>query len=89
MDSIFKNVGPDTKGPPGNILYLVCTVLTAAIFITDLNLPLGVAGGVPYVAVILITLWSQKREIVIHFAVACSIMTLLGYYFSPPGGELW
>jgi len=68
---------------------IVCALLVIVIFSIDLQLPLGVAGGVPYIAVILISLWSPKPNLVIYLAVICSIMTTLGYYFSPTGGELW
>ena len=73
----------------GKRLYLICVFLMAVVFTMDLNLPLGVAGGVPYVAVILVALWSPKKKLAIYLALICSIMTLLGFYLSPPGGELW
>ncbi len=55
----------------------------------DLNMPLGVAGGVPYVALVMLGLWCQKREQVLYLAVLASILTLVGYHFSPPGGIDW
>lgn len=67
----------------------ICAVLMALIFAIDLQLPLGVAGGVPYVAVILVSLWIHDTRFVIIFAVLCSLLTLLGFFFSPYGGELW
>ncbi len=35
-------------------------ILTTAIYALDLSLSLGVAGGVPYVAVVLLSLWSPN-----------------------------
>lgn len=64
-------------------------ILALAIFAIDLQVPLGVAGGVPYVAVILLSYMSKNIRSVIYFAVFCSFLTLLGFYFSPSGGELW
>jgi len=64
-------------------------LLMSAIFAIDLQLPLGVAGGVPYVAVILFSLWLNNYKYVISLAIICSILTLIGFYFSPEGGELW
>lgn len=66
----------------------VSAVLAVAIFAVDLSIPLGVAGGVPYVAVILVTLWASRR-ITLTMAVVTSLLTILGYFFSPAGGELW
>jgi hypothetical protein len=70
-------------------IYTICLATIILIFAVDINLPLGVAGGVPYVAVILITLWNTKQSPPIYFAVICSIMVILGYHFSPAGGEEW
>jgi signal transduction histidine kinase len=64
-------------------------LLTAAIFGTDLLLPLGVAGGVPYVAVILFGWWLERPGSVIWLAALCSILTVLGYLLSPEGGVPW
>ena len=70
-------------------LHIISIFMMAVVFIVDINIPLGVAGGVPYIAVILISLWSPKPAFLIYLAVTCSFLTLLGFYLSPPGGELW
>lgn len=64
-------------------------VLMLGIFVIDLQLPLGVAGGVPYVAVILVSLWSRNDKNVFYLAVICSILTVVGYHFSLHEGDLW
>ena len=64
-------------------------LLAAAIFGIDLVLPLGVAGGVPYVAVILFGWWLERPGSVIWLAALCSILTALGYFLSPEGGVPW
>jgi PAS domain S-box-containing protein len=74
----------------GTSKLLVLTLgLAALIFYIDLNLPLGVAGGVPYVAVVLLGWWAPKYRHVIYLAVLSSILTIAGYYFSPPGVVHW
>jgi hypothetical protein len=70
-------------------LSLISGLLALAIFVVDLNIPLGVAGGVPYIIVILVSLGSRKSRVVIDLAMMCTFLTLLGFYFSPAGGELW
>ena len=70
-------------------LILICLLLMATIFVIDLQLPLGVAGGIPYVAVIIVSLWFKNQNYVISLAIICTILTLIGYYFSPSGSELW
>ncbi len=68
---------------------LAAVLLSAAIFGIDLVLPLGVAGGVPYVAVILFGWWLERSGSVIWLAALCSILTALGYLLSPEGGVPW
>ena len=59
------------------------------IFLFDISIPLGVAGAVPYTAVILISLWSPKRTLSLYLAAICSVLTILGFFVSPEGGETW
>jgi len=70
-------------------LYVVVAILTVTVFSIDLSIPLGVAGGVPYLMVVLITLWLPLYKNTIVPAFICSFLTILGLYFSPPGGEMW
>ncbi|TNF37659.1 MAG: hypothetical protein EP315_02335, partial [Gammaproteobacteria bacterium] len=70
-------------------LKLICAITALIIFVIDLMLPLGVAGGVPYVLVILFALWSDNKWFSIMLAVICTALTMAGYYFSPEGSELW
>lgn len=69
--------------------FALACALAVAIFAVDLNLPLGVAGGVPYVAVILIGWWLPKRSQIFTLAVNCSVLTVAGYFASPEGGVAW
>ena len=63
--------------------------LSLAIFALDLALPLGVAGGIPYVAAILLGFWFPSRfQIFFITALACAL-TGLGYLLSPAGGIAW
>ncbi len=58
-------------------------------FIFDLALPLGVAGGVPYVATVLIGIWLPKWWHTVGLAILVSILTGLGFLFSEPGSVAW
>ena len=68
---------------------IYCSLLAIVIFVVDLFLPLGVAGGVLYVAVVLCTLWLPQRGAIIIAASVSTILILLGLALSPSGGELW
>ncbi|ATX80153.1 hypothetical protein Ga0123461_1740 [Mariprofundus aestuarium] len=69
--------------------YLGSILLALGIFFIDLNLPLGIAGGVPYVALVLIAIWAPKVHHIYLMAIIGTILTILGFYLSPSGGELW
>lgn len=72
-----------------NKVIIICSFLCLAIFILDSLIPLGVAGGVPYILVVLVSLWSRRKQLPIYMAIVGSILTIVGFYSSPPGGELW
>ncbi len=63
--------------------------IAALVFAFDLALPLGVAGGVPYVAVVILGIWMPRWQWVIAFALLTSLLTVLGYFLSPQGGIEW
>ena len=63
--------------------------IAVAIFILDTQLPLGVADGVLYVALVLIGLRSRSEKYILWSAVLGTALISIGVFFSPPGGELW
>lgn len=63
--------------------------LAACILAADLFIPLGVAGGIPYVAVVLISLWNRQRFHIIAAGLVCSLLIVVGFIFSPAGGIFW
>ena len=70
-------------------LLVISAALALVVLITDLSLPPGVASGVLYVAVVLLSWWSPRRSVTMSIAAVCSGFTLLGFCFSPPDGPLW
>ncbi|MCH9050334.1 MAG: PAS-domain containing protein [Proteobacteria bacterium] len=78
-----------TTGPLPFGLIVLGLALAAGGFAFDLSLPLGVAGGVPYVALVLIGLWGRWRRYIFVLAALASALTVLGYFLSPAGGEQW
>jgi len=72
------------------LVALVCGLLSAGIFITDVaSLPLGVAAGVAYVSVVLISLCLPRWQYPVFFAGVASILTILGFFMSEPAGIPW
>ncbi len=72
-------------------LLLVATVVTSAagIFVFDLLTPMGIAAGVLYVVPVLVALRSPQRLFVFGVGVGCTILTIVGFIVSPPGGIVW
>ncbi|MQG67804.1 MAG: GAF domain-containing protein [SAR202 cluster bacterium] len=70
-------------------LVVLTLMLLAAVLAMDLYLPLGVAGGVPYVAVVLVSLGARKPRWTTAVAAIGSTLTIVGLLFSPGGGTLW
>ena len=66
---------------------LIAGISATGIFIVDALLPLGIADGMLYVALVLLGMMSRNRKLIIIAAIVSSILNLLGYFFSPPGGE--
>jgi putative effector of murein hydrolase LrgA (UPF0299 family) len=64
-------------------------LLVAGIFVIDLLIPLGVAGGVLYVVIVLLSLQSRRRHYTWSVTVAASVLTILGFVFSPNGSTMW
>ncbi len=75
------------KNYPAKYL-LIGSIAAAGIFIVDASLPLGIADGMLYVALVLLGMMARNRKLIIMAAIVSSILNLLGYFFSPPGGEL-
>lgn len=64
-------------------------VLSVVMLIVDLSLPLGIAGGVPYIAVVFLSIWLFDIRYVFLVGTVSCIFVLLGYLYSPTGGILW
>lgn len=80
----------NAKGTLDQSTLTAVVALAAAVFVIDAFLPLGVAGGVPYVAVILLALRSSSARFVVITAIVCGVLTLLDMLLSPgPGNTEW
>jgi PAS domain S-box-containing protein len=77
-----------SKRPRAGVI-AVSIAMAAAIFAFDVMLPLGVAGGVPYVALVLVGLWSPWRPLLFLLAISATMLTVVGYAISPVGGIEW
>lgn len=70
-------------------LYGFCGVLLAVIFWIDLLIPLGVATGVLYLVVVLLTLWTPKSKATLLIAVLSSFFIVAAFFYKPPVDFMW
>jgi len=61
----------------------LCLLLIFGTFIIDVWVPLGVAGGIPYVAPVLLAAFLPKRWTIFAVSTICSFLTIVGFYYSP------
>jgi len=76
-------------GRRNTILVAAALLLFTIIFVADVNLPLGVAGGVPYIAVVALGALSRRRGFVVTLASIATMLTIVGYFLSPGDGANW
>lgn len=79
----------DSKAWSDPLVYLACGVLMAVILALDLMIPAGVAMAVPYVVVVLISLWASRNPATIWVGILCSALTLLALQYQPMSAEVW
>ena len=60
-------------------------VVATVIFATDVLVPQGIAIPMVYVAIVLISLWSDQKRLTLAFAACATLLTSIGYFLSPPG----
>ncbi len=75
--------------PREKVVIVLTAFVAIVVLVFDLLLPLGVAGGVPYVVLVLIALWSPWRNYIYLMAVLGTVLTIVGYIASPAGGISW
>ncbi len=64
--------------------FLVLSLGMAFTFLyLDMLLPLGIAGGMPYIALILVGLWAISRKLIFLNAFLGTIFTIIGFFLSP------
>ena len=80
-----------SRGRQEFLLISFLLLLALAVFSLDRRMPLGVASGVLYSIVVLFSFWSPRRRLCIVVGGVCTVLMLLGFYFSPslPAVPLW
>ena len=77
------------SNPSVPLLIGISIALAIAIFIFDLSMPLGVAAGAPYIALVLIGYFVPWWFYIYLMAILATFLVIIGYYASPDGGIPW
>ena len=64
-------------------VYLTCGFIALIILLVDFITPLGIASGVPYVVVVLLSLKSPEKRFTLIVASICTLLVGVGYLGSP------
>lgn len=62
---------------------LLAVILAGVTFAVDIVVARGVALGIPYIVVVLSTLWAREDRTAYYTAAACTLLTIVGYLLSP------
>lgn len=68
---------------------IAALLVAAAIFLVDINVELGVATAAAYAFAVWVGCSQKPRFGLIVVTLCCSLLTLLGWWLSPMGGETW
>jgi len=75
------------RGIGNDSLYLIAALLSAGlIFVTDLDVPLGIAFGSLYIISVLCTIPIESRRITYGMAAWCVVLTILAEWIAPDIG---
>lgn len=72
-------------GTREQLVVLLSLLLCIVVLFFDIYSPLGIAAGVPYIALVLVGLIAQRTQFILVLAVIGSVLTIVGYYLSPKG----
>lgn len=71
------------------LFHLACGLFSSVIFAIDIFTRAGIADGVPYVTIVLISIWSPHRHFTIFVAVCCTLLTIIGLLYPWQDGSGW
>ena len=71
------------------IFFLFALAVASGLLLLDISVPLGVADGILYIALVLIAFFTKNKNFIYVSAATGTLLTIAGFFISPPGGELW
>ena len=71
------------------VLYGICIFFLVLILLFDLAIPPGIAVGVLYAVVILLSLWIPHDKATLGFSLISSFLIIAAFFYKPPAEEMW
>lgn len=71
------------------VLHGICITFLVLIFLFDLVIPPGIAVGVLYAVVILLSLWLPHDKTTLIFSLISSFLIIAAFFYKPPVEEMW
>lgn len=65
-----------------HILLAGVAVISIAVFLVDIQFPLGVSGGIPYVLLVMATYWHERRRYTVAAGVVATLLIVAGFFLS-------
>ncbi|AXN30800.1 response regulator [Vibrio coralliilyticus] len=70
-------------------LHAVLALLAGLFLYLDLIMPAEVASGLPYIAIILLSMALRNQHSIVAWAIICTLLTLVGHYVTSAGNAVW
>ena len=87
----ITSAGNDEKdGATRHYVLLFLIILTGSIFLLDYMTPLGIAAGIPYIALLIIGAFLTGKRGILALTIAATILVFVGWTMAPSEGSvLW
>lgn len=72
-------------GTREQLVVFLSLLICIAVLLFDIASPAGIAAGVPYAALVMVGLITHSPRFILVLAVLGSVLTVVGYFMSPPG----
>lgn len=63
------------------LFHLACGFFSSIFFAIDILSPTGLADGIPYITLVLISIWSSHRHFTIFVALCCTLLIIIGFLY--------
>jgi len=64
------------------LVLIVVVIASAAVFIVDIQFPLGVSGGIPYELFVMATYWTKRKRYTVGAGVLATTLIIIGFVLS-------